>query len=49
MNFKISVHEIRHKFGYQQIQALKTCYSKHKALLTLKDEGVIPEINYYYD
>jgi hypothetical protein len=51
LKFKISSNELGEKvpFGFQQIQAIKTCFSRHKALLTLKDEGVIPKINYYED
>eukprot|EP00090_Calanus_glacialis_P019475 TRINITY_DN29921_c0_g1_i1.p1 TRINITY_DN29921_c0_g1~~TRINITY_DN29921_c0_g1_i1.p1 ORF type:complete len:224 (-),score=34.39 TRINITY_DN29921_c0_g1_i1:149-820(-) len=51
LKFKISSNELGEKvpFGFQQIQAIKTCFSRHKALVTLKDEGVIPNINYYED
>ena len=48
LNFKISVNEMGEqvKLGFSDIQCIKNTFSKHKALMALKDEGIIPFINY---
>ena len=51
LKFKISTSDAAQKtnLSYEQIQATTFSFSKHKALITLRDEGVIPKINYEED
>lgn len=48
LTFKISSDDMGQRvgFGVKDIQAIKNTYSKHKALTTLLEEGIIPCINY---